>query len=133
MNAAEFQAKFAEREGLSEEQQLLVAQVVELLTQADRLQAQVDKDGSMLRGARGAHVVNPLIPEIRRLRETAARLVRDADLDPPAETPAQRQARRAAEARHHGDGISQTRQRAAAIDPAKKRRAAMFAGSNNGA
>jgi hypothetical protein len=125
VDAAEFQTKFAEREGLSEEQQLLVAQVVELLTQADALQKKVDEDGAMLRGTRGAFVAHPLIAEVRKLRETAARLVRDADLDPPPETPAQRQARRAAEARHHGNGISQTRQRAAAIDPAKKRQAAL--------
>jgi hypothetical protein len=103
-------------------ERLRIEQIAALLDRIDEYEAKVRQDGPMIEGQRGIQKSHPLIAEVRQLRQTVGRMLRD--LDPEPESITTIRARRAADARWNREG-SQTRQRAAAIDPVKKRQAAL--------
>jgi P27 family predicted phage terminase small subunit len=69
---------------------------------ADRigdLEAQIEADGLTTTGSRGQVVLHPAVSEVRQWQLTEAKLLGSLDLSPPAETPVQSRAQRAANTR----------------------------------
>jgi phage terminase small subunit len=90
--------------GLNVDELQLLAEACRTLDGCERLREQIEADGSMIKGSTGQARLHPAIAELRLQRTLLAKLLAQLGLPnvataEPAATPAQRRARKAAEAR----------------------------------